>query len=75
MGAACAPSYACLHLGWWEKKVYAHAAFEKHVALWVCYIDDMLVVWRGSEQFGRFILDFSQNNRNIYLTFKVDPCK
>lgn len=39
MGATCAPSYACLHLVWWEKKeVYTDPAFAEHVELWVHYI-------------------------------------
>lgn len=50
MGASCAPSYACLHLGWWEKEeVYKHPAFQEHVACWVLFIDDVLVVWRGTK--------------------------
>lgn len=70
MGAACAPSYACLHLGWWEREVvYVLPVFEKYVALWVRYIDDVLVVLRGSsEQFGKFILNLIQNNRK-YLPY------
>lgn len=77
MGAACAPSYACLHLGWWEKEdVYTHPAFDQFVTLWVCYIDDVLVVWRGSpEQFEKFILDLNKGNKNIFLTYNMDSFK
>ncbi|XP_040206678.1 uncharacterized protein LOC120937480 [Rana temporaria] len=74
MGASCAPSYACLHLGWWERQeVYHHPAFEKHVALWVRFIDDVLVVWRGTTaEFEKFMSELNNNTRNIFITFKVD---
>lgn len=74
MGASCAPSYACLHLGWWEREeVYNHTAFRQHVALWVPFIDDVLVVWRGTvSQFELFIKELNNNTRNIFVTYKVD---
>lgn len=74
MGGSCAPSYACLHLGWWEREeVYNHPSFEEHVALWVGFIDDVLVVWRGTmPQFELFIRELNDNSRNTFVTYKVD---
>lgn len=74
MGASSAPSYECLHLGWWEREeVYKHPAFLEHVALWVRFIDDVLVVWRGTmSQFESFIGELNNNTRNIFVTYKVD---
>lgn len=40
MGATCAPSYACLHLGWWEKEeVYTHPSL-----CWACSLVGPLLV-------------------------------
>lgn len=74
MGASCAPSYACLYLGWWEREeVYSHPAFREQVALWVQLIDDVLAVWRGSmEQIELFIEELNHNSRNIFVTYKAD---
>lgn len=74
MGAVCAPSYACLHLGWWEREdVYTHPSFDQRVILFVQYIDNVLLVWRGpSKLLEKCFLDLNKNNRNIFLTSKID---
>ncbi|KAM9296202.1 collagen alpha-1(XX) chain [Gastrophryne carolinensis] len=72
MGAACAPSYACLHLGRWESlELFGRASFVAHAALWLRYIDDVLLIWKGTvQQLEEFISSLNQNQRNIKLTFK-----
>ncbi|KAM9305433.1 uncharacterized protein PAF06_013989 [Gastrophryne carolinensis] len=77
MGAACAPSYACLHLGRWESlEVYGRADFGARVALWLRYIDDILVVWKGTaHEFEGFVDSLNHNDRNIRLTYKWDAMK
>lgn len=48
MGAPWAPSYACLHLGLWEKDlVYSSSMYLSHCCLWLRYIDDVFMVWGG----------------------------
>lgn len=74
MGAPWAPSYACLHLGMWEETVvYSLASFRKSVGIWVCYIDDVLVVWMGREkELHECINKLNLNDRNIKLTYNFD---
>ncbi|XP_068114979.1 uncharacterized protein [Hyperolius riggenbachi] len=75
MGASCAPAYACLHLGLWERKdVYTLPDFDVHVKVWLRFIDDVLVVWRGSEEeLERFFDRLNVNERNIHLTYTYSP--
>ncbi|CAJ0952335.1 unnamed protein product [Ranitomeya imitator] len=50
MGSPCAPSYANLLLGWWEEvAVFGDSALgsDERIILWLRYIDDVLVIWRG----------------------------
>ncbi|XP_068129502.1 extracellular calcium-sensing receptor-like [Hyperolius riggenbachi] len=73
MGAACAPAYANLHLGFWERSiVYKHPLWQEHAPLWIRYIDDILMVWTGTEEeLGAFLRDLNDNSLNIKLTFVV----
>ncbi|KAM9324650.1 KN motif and ankyrin repeat domain-containing protein 4 [Gastrophryne carolinensis] len=72
-GISTTRSYACLHLGKWEE-VFGRAEFGAQVALWLRYIDDILVVWRGTpEAFESFVTLLNHNGRNIRLTSKIGP--
>ncbi|XP_069605745.1 uncharacterized protein [Ranitomeya imitator] len=73
MGAACAPSYANLFLGLWEREVFGGGAdAATHVQCWYRYIDDVLMIWRGPEAaLVDFIQALNQNNRNIRLTHRI----
>lgn len=45
-----APAYACMHLGWWEEEVFFRSLmYISHIALWLRFIDDALVLWQGSD--------------------------
>ncbi|KAM9311721.1 protection of telomeres protein 1 [Gastrophryne carolinensis] len=50
------------------------ADFGVRVALWLHYIDDLLMVWRGpvGEQ---FVDQLNHNTRNIRLTCNIGPCQ
>lgn len=74
MGAAWAPAYACLHLGLWEEvDVYTTPLYRSHVKTWLRYIDDVLVIWRGSlDELHQFMNELNNNDRNIRLTYQFD---
>ncbi|KAM5171926.1 LOW QUALITY PROTEIN: DNA-directed RNA polymerase III subunit RPC2 [Mantella aurantiaca] len=71
MGASCAPVFACLYLGWWERKVvYPSPEYIQQVAMWVRYVDDVLVAWRGTaQQLEEFMIRLNKNDFNIFLTY------
>lgn len=75
MGAPWAPSYACLHLGFWEEMmVYQSSLYLSHSLLWLRYIDDVLMVWTGSvKQLEDFMSELNSNNQNIRLTYTYHP--
>ncbi|XP_053568388.1 uncharacterized protein LOC128657974 [Bombina bombina] len=71
MGAVCAPTYACLHLGSWESDIFEQhvGTFDEKVLMWVRYVDDVLVLWDGTvEEFNIFVSTLNHNDRNIFLT-------
>lgn len=74
MGAPWAPSYACLHLGYWEEEVvYCSESYLDHAKLWLRFIDDVLLLWQGSvESLEGFLSELNENSRNIRLTFTYD---
>lgn len=75
MGAPWAPSYACLHLGLWERDlVYSSSMYLGHCLLWLRYIDNMYMVWGGTPQdLTLFINELNDNERNIRLLDNAQP--
>ncbi|XP_068122021.1 ATP synthase F(0) complex subunit C2, mitochondrial [Hyperolius riggenbachi] len=71
MGAACAPAYACLHLELWEREqVFPSPEYGAHAALWLRFIDDILLVWKGTkDELERYVTKLNKNGKNIRLTF------
>lgn len=50
MGAAFAPDFANLFLGMLEEKyIYFNNPFSNNILFYKLYIDDCLLIWRGSE--------------------------
>lgn len=52
MGTCCAPSYANLYLGGWERWIFADEQFDQwltKVRYWFRYIDDLLIIWMESK--------------------------
>ncbi|CAJ0966225.1 unnamed protein product [Ranitomeya imitator] len=72
MGAACAPSFAGLFLGYWERGVLGGDGpwGADHVQCWLRYIDDLFIIWQGTEkQLQDFMQQLNVNNFNIKLTY------
>ncbi|CAJ0934161.1 unnamed protein product [Ranitomeya imitator] len=75
MGAACAPSYANLFLGAWERSIFGDGGVQAadHVLCWVRYIDDILFLWGGTtQQLEEFMSRLNDNQLNIKLTYQFD---
>ncbi|CAJ0950195.1 unnamed protein product [Ranitomeya imitator] len=71
MGAAFAPSYACLFLGLWERKVFITDAtpLSSNIHMWTRYIDDIFAIWQGTEKdLLKFVEELNINDSNIKLT-------
>ncbi|XP_073399270.1 uncharacterized protein [Dendrobates tinctorius] len=78
MGAACAPSYANLFLGAWEREVFGDGGPRgaSHVLCWYRYIDDVLFLWDGTvDQLGDFMRTLNDNTKNIHLTYSFDEAR
>uniref|UniRef100_A0A8C5P7I8 Reverse transcriptase domain-containing protein n=1 Tax=Leptobrachium leishanense TaxID=445787 RepID=A0A8C5P7I8_9ANUR len=75
MGTSMAPSYANLHLGWWEQFVVHGPEFiEYHhrIIEWKRYIDDIFILWDGSrDSFIDFVNKLNQNDLNLKFTFEI----
>ena len=73
MGAAYAPNYAGLFLGYWEERYVNNNVnpFRQYIKFYGRYIDDLLFIFTGSEQ---QLLDFhkylNSTNPNIKLTLE-----
>ncbi|XP_073421163.1 uncharacterized protein [Dendrobates tinctorius] len=75
MGAACAPAYANLFLGSWERSLFGDAGVPaaSHVLCWHRYIDDILFLWDGTvQQLEDFMRTLNQNSFNIHLTYTFE---
>lgn len=73
MGTSCAPSYANLFLGGWERSVFSDDLLEpflNHVLGWFRFINDLLVIWTGTDQLLKaFIERLNINQFNLHFTF------
>ncbi|XP_077137152.1 uncharacterized protein LOC143796543 [Ranitomeya variabilis] len=73
MGAAFAPSYANLFLGSWERSIFftRPIAFIEKILFWTRFIDDIFLLWQGTEQDLLAFLDILNDNKiNVKLTCK-----
>lgn len=75
MGSACAPSYANLYLGWWEATVvFGDEAdlLTDRIGLWARYIDDVFILWQGTEaEFHDFTTSLNNNNCGLRFTSEI----
>lgn len=74
MGATCAPSYANLFLGMWERECVQQELQSGmgQVINWLRYIDDVLFIWQDPlADLHRFIVQLNDNHQNIRLTHKI----
>uniref|UniRef100_A0A803JIM5 GIY-YIG domain-containing protein n=1 Tax=Xenopus tropicalis TaxID=8364 RepID=A0A803JIM5_XENTR len=81
MGAAFAPTYANLFLGWWEANWVFNdelTHYTQFVLDWFRYIDDLFFLWTGTtELLEDFLHKLNENGLNIklthtYSTHKID---
>lgn len=76
MGTSCAPSYANLYLGGWERTVFAEETlqpFLNHVLCWYRFIDDLFVIWTRTESSQiQFIDQLNINQLKLCFTFSYD---
>lgn len=72
MGAKCAPSLANLFMGKWEENViYAHN--RPKLLLWARYIDDVLLLWNGTQEYlHTFMEGLNRNDRGIEFKYEAD---
>ncbi|CAJ0917029.1 unnamed protein product [Ranitomeya imitator] len=73
MGASCAPSYANLFLGAWERDIFLGDGIVEmgQVQSWMRYIDDVMFVWEGNQEgLETLMRKLNNNNINVKLTFK-----
>lgn len=53
MGSTCTPTYANIHLGWWERNLGFRevlAEYKQWIPLWLRYIDDVVLIWSGTQK-------------------------
>ena len=75
MGAKFAPSLANLFMGKWEEDV-VYANRRPELVLWARYIDDVLLLWRGSrESLDAFMNSLNLNDRGIEFKYEADQGK
>lgn len=68
MGTPVAPTFANLFLAAWEEKyIYnINNPYIRYIKLWSRFIDDILIVWGGSEQqVGEFLEYINKNTLNM----------
>ncbi|CAJ0944426.1 unnamed protein product [Ranitomeya imitator] len=68
MGAACAPSFTNLFLRYLENEVFVEdgSRTADHVQCWLRYIDDLFIIWQGSEhQLQQFMQQLNCNRFNL----------
>lgn len=68
MGMSCAPSYANLYLGEWEKMLFSDdslSMYTNHITSWFCYIDDIFIIWDGPIESLQHFLERMNKNELI----------
>ena len=71
MGTKMAPSYANLFMGNLEPKLHAQAPL--HIQMWKRYIDDIFIIWTGSnEDLGEFMNKINSIHLTIKFTHESD---
>ncbi|CAJ0928466.1 unnamed protein product [Ranitomeya imitator] len=63
----------CERAGWWEDKfVYSFSLFAAHVHAWYRFIDDVFIIWKGTEEECiTFFDNLNSNSYNIFLTYSI----
>ncbi|XP_013868522.1 uncharacterized protein LOC106520812, partial [Austrofundulus limnaeus] len=62
MGSKYAPQFACLFMGWWESKfIHNNNPFINHLKYYGRYIDDILILFKGTESDLLAFYDYINN--------------
>ncbi|CAJ0954765.1 unnamed protein product [Ranitomeya imitator] len=71
MGATCAPAYANLFMGYWERCIFQNDDLDNEaIQGWSRFIDDILFIWEDSpDKLHDLITRLNQNQFNIKLTY------
>ena len=68
MGTCYVPSYANLHMGWWEEQVLLGEElieWSNRIIMWVCYTDYIFAIWKGDEETAtEFVKKINTNTSN-----------
>ena len=62
------PSICLLYMGWFEK-IHILPRIREHISLYVRFIDDLLLIWKGSEE---ELLKFLNEINTVHPTIKFD---
>ena len=74
MGTICAPAYANIFMAEFEQK-YVYPLIKDKSILFLCYIDDIFIVWTKSEkQLKDFMSELNQKHPSVNFDYKFD-CK
>uniref|UniRef100_A0A8C5N1Z7 Reverse transcriptase domain-containing protein n=1 Tax=Leptobrachium leishanense TaxID=445787 RepID=A0A8C5N1Z7_9ANUR len=74
MGTTCAPAYANLYLGIWEKQhIFSDCnPYRSKILFWKRYIDDIILVWGGTqEEFVDLTNYLNKNTLNLRFTHEI----
>lgn len=74
MGFAFSPSYACLVMGWSEKEVawsLKNNRFVQKIIRWIRFIDDLLIIWNGSDVEFQEYFEFLNSVSSLKFTFEM----
>lgn len=74
MGACFAPNFAILYVRNLEKTkiLTPHNPFQEHITFWRHYIDNILLIWKGTKETLQLFLDWL-NSCQPHLKFTADP--
>ncbi|XP_053552202.1 uncharacterized protein LOC128643241 [Bombina bombina] len=73
MGAKFAPYYANLFMGWWELSLIFGDSnpHKKDISFYCQFIDDLILIWDGSEADLEFVEGINQNKMGLKFTFET----
>lgn len=77
IGTCCAPSYANLYLGEWERLLMADeqlTMYTDHIIMWLRYIDDVFITWDGPvDLLFALLARLNRNQFNLTFTMSYHP--
>ena len=72
MGTRVAPNFANVYMGRFEENFIYKTEWSNYVILWVRFIDDILLIWKGDiDSFTKFIDHVNNAALSIKFTHKI----